>query len=46
MHYRFWRAVDAVAHFLYCPAMLGRRIAVAKPVHEVHWRVGLTREEL
>lgn len=36
MRFRFWRAVDAVAHFLYAPAMLGRRIAVHHRGHDVH----------
>lgn len=36
MTYRFWRVADAVAHFLYCPAMLGRRVVKHHPVHDIH----------
>jgi hypothetical protein len=34
--FRFWRVVDAVAHFLYCPAMFGRRSARHNRLHDVH----------
>lgn len=36
MRYHFWQIVDAVAHWLYAPGMLGRRIAVARRWHEIH----------
>ena len=32
---RFWQALDTAAHFLYCPAMLGRRCAVARWYHHI-----------
>jgi hypothetical protein len=28
--------IDGVAHFLYCPTMLGRRVAVARWHHRIH----------
>uniref|UniRef100_UPI003F4970A4 hypothetical protein n=1 Tax=Streptosporangium sp. CA-235898 TaxID=3240073 RepID=UPI003F4970A4 len=31
-----WRALDAVAHFLYCPAMLGRRAGRHRWSHNFH----------
>lgn len=31
-----WRRLDAVAHFLYCPTMLGRRFAVKRWHHNIH----------
>ena len=36
MRFRFWRVVDSVAHFLYCPAMLGRRFARYNRAQDVH----------
>lgn len=36
MRRRLWRTVDAVAHFLYSPAMLGRRAARYRRLHDVH----------
>jgi hypothetical protein len=30
------RAIDSAAHFLYCPGMLGRRLAIARWYHRVH----------
>jgi hypothetical protein len=30
------RVLDDVAHFLYCPAMLGRRAARARWYHNIH----------
>lgn len=36
MIFRLWRSVDAVAHFLYCPAMLGRRCARYDWTRDIH----------
>jgi hypothetical protein len=30
------RALDTIAHFLYCPAMAGRRIVQARWYHRIH----------
>jgi len=30
------RMLDDLAHFLYCPTMLGRRSARYKPHHRIH----------
>jgi hypothetical protein len=31
-----WERLDNVAHFLYCPGMLGRRCARTRPWHRIH----------
>ncbi|MER6830862.1 hypothetical protein ABT352_33050 [Streptosporangium sp. NPDC000563] len=31
-----WRRLDAVAHFVYCPAMLGRRWGRWHWSHDIH----------
>jgi hypothetical protein len=31
-----WAVADSVAHFLYCPTMLGRRSARARWHHSIH----------
>ena len=36
MRLKLYGWVDAVAHFLYCPAMLGRRCVRARWYHDVH----------
>jgi hypothetical protein len=36
MAFRFWHAVDSVAHFLYCPAMTGRWVARHNRLHDIH----------
>jgi hypothetical protein len=36
MRDQFWQAIDSAAHFLYCPAMLGKRSAVARWYHGIH----------
>lgn len=33
---RMWWWLDSVAHFLYCPGMLGRRMARARWYHRIH----------
>jgi hypothetical protein len=33
---KFYLRLDAVAHFLYCPTMLGRRCARARWHHNIH----------
>ncbi|MEU8379007.1 hypothetical protein [Streptosporangium sp. NPDC048865] len=33
---RAWRILDAVAHFAYCPAMLGRRWGRTTWAHDIH----------
>lgn len=30
------KLLDDIAHFLYCPAILGRRIAVHRWYHDIH----------
>ncbi len=36
MRHRLWQWADNLAHFLYCPAMLGQRVARANRAHEIH----------
>ncbi|MFD9950876.1 hypothetical protein ACFWYW_59180 [Nonomuraea sp. NPDC059023] len=36
MSVRWWRRVDAVAHFLHCPAMAGKRMTRHTRLHDVH----------
>ena len=38
------RFVDAAAHFLYCPTMLGRRSARARWHHNIHLLPGWALE--
>jgi hypothetical protein len=31
-----WPRLDVLAHFLYCPGMMGRRIAARRWYHSIH----------
>ncbi|MUN41404.1 hypothetical protein [Actinomadura litoris] len=43
---RRWRRLDAIAHALYCPTMLGRRATRARWHHNIHLIPGALLDEI